>query len=80
MTTVGEVMSRNLLTVDPTTGLSEAAARMSRSERIAQAIELSEIGRSLALGLGNREILESADDLAEKSRLYCEPLRLLLDR
>jgi len=29
MTTVGEVMSRNLLTVDPTTSLSEAAARMS---------------------------------------------------
>ena len=29
MTTVGEVMSRNLLTVEPTTGLSEAAARMS---------------------------------------------------
>jgi CBS domain-containing protein len=28
MTTVGEVMSRNLLTVDPTTSLSEAAARM----------------------------------------------------
>jgi CBS domain-containing protein len=29
MTTVGEVMSRNLLTVDPSTSLSEAAARMS---------------------------------------------------
>ena len=29
MATVGEVMSRNLLTVDPTTPLSEAAARMS---------------------------------------------------
>jgi CBS domain-containing protein len=28
MTTVGEVMSRNLLTVDPSTSLSEAAARM----------------------------------------------------
>ena len=29
MATVGEVMSRNLLTVDPTTPLAEAAARMS---------------------------------------------------
>ena len=29
MTTVGEVMTRNLLTVDPTTSLHEAAARMS---------------------------------------------------
>jgi CBS domain-containing protein len=29
MTTVGDVMSRNLLTVDPSTSLSEAAARMS---------------------------------------------------
>ena len=29
MTTVGEVMSGNLLTVDPTTPLSEAASRMS---------------------------------------------------
>jgi CBS domain-containing protein len=28
MATVGEVMSRNLLTVDPTTGLAEAAERM----------------------------------------------------
>jgi len=28
MTTVGQVMSRNLLTVDPSTSLSEAAARM----------------------------------------------------
>src|SRR6266516_3997358 len=28
MTTVGEVMTRNLLTVDPTTPLHEAAARM----------------------------------------------------
>ena len=29
MTTVGDVMSRNLLTVDPTTPLAEAAGRMS---------------------------------------------------
>jgi len=29
MTTVGDVMSRNLLTVDPTTPLAEAAERMS---------------------------------------------------
>ena len=29
MTTVGDVMSRNLLTVDPTTPLAEAAQRMS---------------------------------------------------
>jgi CBS domain-containing protein len=28
MTTVGDVMSRNLLTVEPTTSISEAAARM----------------------------------------------------
>ena len=55
----------------------EAAEGTSLEEGMAQAIELSDLVRALALGLGNRDILERSDDLEEKSRLYARPLRLL---
>ena len=56
MTTVGEVMSRNLLTVDPTTGLSEAAARMS-DRGVGAALVLS--GESVSGILTERDVLRA---------------------
>jgi hypothetical protein len=55
----------------------EEAAGTTNSERMQQAIALSDLARGLALGLGNRELLERQDDLEEKARLYVAPLRLL---
>src|SRR5580765_7765909 len=60
MTTVGEVMSRNLLTVEPTTGLSEAAERMSdrgvgaapvlSGERVSGIVTARDVLRAVATG------------------------------
>ena len=56
MTTVGEVMSRNLLTVEPTTGLSEAAALMS-DRGVGAALVLS--GESVSGILTERDVLRA---------------------
>ena len=56
MATVGEVMSRNLLTVEPTTGLSEAAERMS-DRGVGAALVLS--GESVSGILTERDVLRA---------------------
>jgi CBS domain-containing protein len=56
MATVGEVMSRNLLTVEPTTGLSEAAERMS-NRGVGAALVLS--GESVSGILTERDVLRA---------------------
>ena len=56
MATVGEVMSRNLLTVDPTTGLSEAARQMS-DRGVGAALVLS--GQSVSGILTERDVLRA---------------------
>jgi CBS domain-containing protein len=56
MATVGEVMSRNLLTVDPTTGLSEAARQMS-DRGVGAALVLS--GESVSGILTERDVLRA---------------------
>jgi hypothetical protein len=58
----------------------DAMERLAPDARLAQALELSTLVRALALGLGNRDLVEDADDLEEKSRLYARPLRLLAGR
>src|SRR3954454_17761245 len=56
MATVGEVMSRNLLTVDPTTGLSDAARQMS-DRGVGAALVLS--GESVSGILTERDVLRA---------------------
>ena len=56
MATVGEVMSRNLLTVDPTTGHSESARQMS-DRGVGAALVLS--GESVSGILTERDVLRA---------------------
>lgn len=56
MATVGEVMSGNILTVDPTTGLAEAAARMS-DRGVGATLVLS--GNTLSGILTERDVLRA---------------------
>jgi hypothetical protein len=72
----GRLRERNLLDeVDEVA----SAQDMTPAERLAQGIELSDVARELALGLGNGELLEP-DDLEEKARRHAEPLRRLAGR
>jgi hypothetical protein len=50
----------------------EEARTRSPAERLEQTLELSELTRALAQATG----AEVPDDLAEKARLYAEPLRV----
>jgi len=54
----------------------EEAQRRSTPERFEQTLELSELVRALAEATG----VEVPDDLAEKARLYAEPLRVATRR
>jgi|HubBroStandDraft_4_1064222.scaffolds.fasta_scaffold356923_2 hypothetical protein len=54
----------------------EEARRRSTPERFEQTLELSELVRALAEATG----VEVPDDLAEKARLYAEPLRVATRR
>jgi hypothetical protein len=58
----------------------EAVERTTSGERLAQALELSDLVRALALGLGHHDAVGRDDDLEDKARLYVEPLRLLSGR
>jgi hypothetical protein len=48
------------------------------SERLAMAIELSDLTRSLAESVAAPWVVEPAKDLEERARLYAAPLRLLV--
>jgi hypothetical protein len=52
------------------------ARRRSPAERVEQTLELSDLVRALAQAAGS----EVPDDLAEKARLYAEPLRVATRR
>ena len=55
----------------------DAVEQMTPEERLTQGIELSSFARDLAIGLGNRDMLEHQDDLEEKALFYVRPLRLI---
>ena len=54
-----------------------AYAQETPGERLAMAIELSDLTRSLAEAAGAPWVAEPHDDLADKARLYAAPLRAL---
>jgi hypothetical protein len=54
---------------------AEAYARESSSERLAMALELSDVTRALAESVGARWVTEPVLDLEEKAELYVAPLR-----
>jgi hypothetical protein len=55
-----------------------AYARETVGERLAMAIELSDLTRSLAEAVGAPWVTEPVDDLGDKSRLYAAPLHALV--
>jgi len=56
----------------------EAYTRESVSDRLAMAIELSDLTRALAESVGAPWVNEPVDDLGDKARLYSAPLRALV--
>jgi hypothetical protein len=54
-----------------------AYARETVGERLAMAIELSDLTRSLAEAVGAPWVTDAVDDLEDKARLYAAPLRAL---
>ena len=52
-------------------------ARETISDRLAMAIELSELTRALAVAVGAPWVAEAVDDLEDKARLWAAPLRAL---
>ena len=48
----------------------EQARRCTVGERLAQALELSDVARALAVSVGASWVVSPADDLADKARRY----------
>ena len=57
-----------------------AAAQRTPGERVEMSLDLSQLVRELARATGADQATSTRSDLAEKARLYAEPLRILAAR
>lgn len=57
-----------------------AAAQRTPGERVEMSLDLSQLVRELAHATGADQATSTRSDLAEKARLYAEPLRILAAR